>query len=181
MKLEDAEMPNDLKILNMLKVFSIIFFSGLIISAVIRLGFSWIYFSMVIPMLIVVIGLFYLLTDKMNFNYSELKNTEECITGSIIGCGYVDGKYERKFYIWVEYILPSKNKTRRKKICFLKENEAYKVLEELIENSTNDNSNKILIDLYINKNNIFADLENVDLTKVDGFKEAWEKVKLNEE
>ena len=81
----DAEMPNDLKILNMLKVFSIILFSGLIISAVIRLGFSWIYFSMVIPMLIVVIGLFYLLTDKMNFNYSELRNTKECVTGSIIG------------------------------------------------------------------------------------------------
>ena len=118
MKLEDAEMPNDLKILNMLKVFSIILFSGLIISAVIRLGFSWIYFSMVIPMLIVVIGLFYLLTDKMNFNYSELKNTKECVTGSIIGCGYIDGKYERKFYIWVEYILPSKNKTRRKKYAF---------------------------------------------------------------
>ena len=55
------------------------------------------------------------------------------------------------------------------------------MLEQLIENSTNDNSNKILIDLYINKNNIFADLESVDLTKIDGFKEALEKVRQNEE
>ena len=128
-----------------------------------------------IVLLLIVIGVFSKITDKLNKDYKYLKedgNVEKTL-GNIVGVGKINnGIYRKNYYIIVEY------DGLITRINFLEANEAFSILEMLLDSYPVKEQKKIPIDLYVHKNKVYADLETVDLSKVEGYEEA---VKLVED
>lgn len=179
MKLKYAKATMRQRISKIYIIIATIFITCVFISCVIKIGFSdmmSVYcLCACIVLFLIVIGVFSKITDKLNKDYKYLKengNVEKTL-GNIVGVGKINnGIYRKNYYIIVEY---DGFITR---INFLEANEAFSILEMLLDSYPVKEQKKIPIDLYVHKNKVYADLETVDLSKVEGYEEA---VKLVED
>lgn len=179
MKLKYAKATMRQKISKIYIIIATIFITLVFISCVIKIGFSdmmSVYcLCACIVLLLIVIGVFSKITDKLNKDYKYLKengNVEKTL-GNIVGVGKINnGIYRKNYYIIVEY------DGLITRINFLEANEAFSILEMLLDSYPVKEQKKIPIDLYVHKNKVYADLETVDLSKVEGYEEA---VKLVED
>lgn len=107
---------------------------------------------------------------QYNKDFKEIKDIGEKVKAYIVDTGFTcHGRVHfRYFYITVLY-----NK-KIKKVYGIKYNKAYKILKILLDSQQYPiiNSVKIPIDINVKKNKIYADLESVDLSKIDGYEEA---------
>ena len=179
MKLKYAKATMRQRISKIYIIIATIFIAIVFISCVIKIGFSdmmSVYcLCACIVLLLIVIGVFSKITDKLNKDYKYLKengNVEKTL-GNIVGVGKINnGIYRKNYYIIVEY------DGLITRINFLEANEAFSILEMLLDSYPVKEQKKIPIDLYVHKNKVYADLETVDLSKVEGYEEA---VKLVED
>lgn len=179
MKLKYAKATMRQKISKIYIIIATIFITLVFISCVIKIGFSdmmSVYcLCACIVLFLIVIGVFSKITDKLNKDYKYLKengNVEKTL-GNIVGVGKINnGIYRKNYYIIVEY------DGLITRINFLEANEAFSILEMLLDSYPVKEQKKIPIDLYVHKNKVYADLETVDLSKVEGYEEA---VKLVED
>ena len=179
MKLKYAKATMRQKISKIYIIIATIFITCVFISCVIKIGFSdmmSVYcLCACIVLFLIVIGVFSKITDKLNKDYKYLKengNVEKTL-GNIVGVGKINnGIYRKNYYIIVEY------DGLITRINFLEANEAFSILEMLLDSYPVKEQKKIPIGLYVHKNKVYADLETVDLSKVEGYEEA---VKLVED
>lgn len=179
MKLKYAKATMRQRISKIYIIIATIFITLVFISCVIKIGFSdmmSVYcLCACIVLFLIVIGVFSKITDKLNKDYKYLKengNVEKTL-GNIVGVGKINnGIYRKNYYIIVEY------DGLITRINFLEANEAFSILEMLLDSYPVKEQKKIPIDLYVHKNKVYADLETVDLSKVEGYEEA---VKLVED
>ena len=179
MKLKYAKATMRQKLSKIYIIIATIFIAIVFISCVIKIGFSdmmSVYcLCACIVLFLIVIGVFSKITDKLNKDYKYLKengNVEKTL-GNIVGVGKINnGIYRKNYYIIVEY------DGLITRINFLEANEAFSILEMLLDSYPVKEQKKIPIDLYVHKNKVYADLETVDLSKVEGYEEA---VKLVED
>ena len=61
-------------------------------------------------------------------------------------------------------------------INYLKNNKAYDILKLLLDPYPVKKEVLIPIEIYVHKNKVYADLDSVDLTKVEGYEEAKKAV-----
>lgn len=140
----------------------------------------------ILPFIIlVVVGMIIILylcnpKKQKNKKYTKVKDIEHKIEGNIISTGYeimysgIDNSisYKRSrgrrelYYILVSY------DDKIMKVRDLKNNIAYKILCLLLDPYPIKKERYIPIDIYINKKNVYVDLESVDLSKIEGFAEA---------
>ncbi len=175
MKLKDAQTTMRQSMLKKYSIIATIFISILALNLILKLKkFSFINIYVTcscILMVLILIAVFYLIQDKLNRNYAYLKEKGEKIIGNVVGVGKVDdGTYRNNYYIIVEY------NNIVKRIQFVESNDAYSVLEMLLDPYPVKRLKKIPIDLYVQKNKVYADLESVDLSKVEGYEEALKLV-----
>lgn len=173
MKLKYAEETMRQRALKKYIVIVDIFITFVFISTVIKIGFSnmvAIYCSCACTVIwLIIICVFSKIKDKLNKDYKYLKEDDNVkkIVGNIVGVGKInDGIYRNNYYITVEY---DEFITR---INFVEANKAFSILEMLLDSYPVKEQKKIPIDLYVHKNKIYADLETVDLSKVEGYEEA---------
>ena len=179
MKLKYAKATMRQRISKIYIIIATIFIAIVFISCVIKIGFSdmmSVYcLCACIVLFLIVIGVFSKITDKLNKDYKYLKengNVEKTL-GNIVGVGKINnGIYRKNYYIIVEY------DGLITRINFLEANEAFSILEMLLDSYPVKEQKKIPIDLYVHKNKVYADLETVDLSKAEGYEEA---VKLVED
>ena len=86
---------------------------------------------------------------------------------------FIDHKYEihvnrqigKYYYLCIRY--DEKNMK-----IFVKNNKTFKILDLLLKPYTINKKNEIPVDMYIYKGNRYVDIENVNLTKIEGYSEA---------
>lgn len=168
MKLKDAEKTIKQVQDKIMFIIAIAFVVYTAISGMIRTNFS-IGFIIGATLLVLVLAItLYLCTDRLNQDYKYLKEKGTNKEGRIIGIRDVIDGVPNQYYIVVEY------DKKRKMIKFLEKNRAYCVLWILI---TKFSASEVPIDIYVKGFKCYADLESVDLTKIDGYEEAIKLVK----
>lgn len=112
------------------------------------------------------------ITSSKNINKNKIKEIGSKEQGFIIQVGiyYTYRPKTEHNYIIIIY------KEKEIKISDLKDNNAFKILKLLLDPYPIEKNIKIPIDIYIYNNSIYAELDSVDLSKVNGYTEAKEIV-----
>ena len=104
-----------------------------------------------------------------DLNDKKLKDIGMKVKANIIDTYVLKAKYG---VMWKYNLVISYEDNKTIKINFLKNNQAFKILELLLNSYSIKENNNIPIDLYIYKNKFYVDLESVDLTKVKGYEKC---------
>ena len=166
MKLEDAEKTSKQKFQRIVYILGAVFIISMIIEATIRLGFSLIYLTMSGLMAAVFIGVLYLITDRLNYEFKHLKEEGTKVEGKVIGIGDVKDGINTHCYIVVSF------NDEVKRVKYLEYNYAYSVLNMLLDGYPVKEIKEIPIDIYVKGKKFYADLDSVEIEKIDGFEEA---------
>lgn len=108
--------------------------------------------------------------EKKNGHRKNLKNIGKKVVGNIV----VASK-EKHINNWIYYIVVMHNE-KLTKIYYIENNKAYYILKMLLNPYPIKKEVAIPIDIYVYKNKVYADLDSVDLTKVEGFEEVRKAV-----
>ena len=163
--------------------FSIVFFVVIIFQCIIlmfsiKASFSSISFlNMVLFLMIFLIGIICILIPvkniKQNNNKGKIKELGIRVSANIMDvCTIVKGtgRYSRIKVNCFTVVYDNNQKTSR--IEFIEDNDAYALLKMLLNPYPIKEEIHIPIDIYLYNNEIYADLESVDFTKVKGYKEC---------
>lgn len=105
--------------------------------------------------------------NNKNINVEKIKSKGKKIRAFIIAIGIIDKRRQFGTYycLYIRY--------GRKKIKInVKNNKAFKILNLLLNPYPIHNKVEIPVDMYIYRGNKYVDIENVDLTKIEGYNEA---------
>lgn len=166
MKLEDAEKTGKQKFQRVVYILGAVFIISMIIEATIRLGFSLMYLTISGSMAAVFIGVLYLITDRLNSEFKHLKEEGTKVKGKVIGIGDVKDGINTHCYIVVSF------NDDVKRVKYLKYNHAYSILNMLLDVYPVKEIKEIPIDIYVKGKKFYADLDSVELEKIEGFEEA---------
>lgn len=116
---------------------------------------------------------FFKLLGKRNYDMKNLKEIGTKVNGEIVEIKKL--KYYRSYRFSETLVVTYEDK------CILVydilENEAFRVLKILLDEYPLKKQKTIPIDVYTYKNKVYVDLESVDLSRVEGYKEALEILK----
>lgn len=114
--------------------------------------------------------------NNKNINVEKIKSKGEKIRAFIIGAGIINKNKQFGTY----YCLYIRYNGRKMKIN-VNNNEEFKILNLLLNPYPIHNKKvEIPVDMYIYKGNRYVDIENVDLTKIEGYNEAKKIVEEKE-
>ncbi len=158
--------------------FVVIIFQCIILIFSIKASFSSIPFlNMVLFLIGILIGiigiLIYVKNIKQSNNKEEIKKLGTRVFANIIdACTIVKstGRYSRIKVNCFTVIYDNNEKTST--IEFIEDNDAYALLKMLLNPYPIKEEIHIPIDIYIYNNEIYADLESVDFTRIKGYKEC---------
>ena len=103
MKLKDAEKTGKQSVQRIVYFLGIIFLISMLIEATMRIGFSLMYLIPSGLMVGVMIGVVYLITDRLNFEFKYLKEEGTKVEGKVIGIGDVKDGINTHCYIVVSF------------------------------------------------------------------------------
>lgn len=132
-----------------------------------------IYIIVIVFVYAVILILFRQNEVEKNGHRKNLKNIGKKVVGNIV----VASKEHHSKLIgkYIYYIVVMHNE-KLTKIYYIENNKAYYILKMLLNLYLIKKEVAIPIDIYVYKNKVYADLDSVDLTKVEGFEEVRKAV-----
>lgn len=166
MKLKDANKTGKQSVRRIVYFLGIIFLISMMIESTMRIGFSLMYLIPSGLMVGVMIGVIYLIADRLNYEFKHLKEEGTKVEGKVIGIGDVKDGVNTHCYIVVSF------EDEVKRVKYLEYNYAYSVLNMLLDGYPVKEMKDIPIDIYVKGKKFYADLDSVELEKIEGFEEA---------
>lgn len=159
-------------------LFIVIIFQSILLIFFIKDSFSSISFlNMMLLLMIFLIGiiciLFCVINIKKGNNKAEIKELGIRVSANIIDACTIVKKTRRYNSIKVNcFTVVYDNNTKTSIVEFIEDNDAYALLKMLLNPYPIKEKIYIPIDIYLYNNEIYADLESVDFTKVKGYQEC---------
>ena len=110
--------------------------------------------------------------DKKTITIEKIKNKGRKIKAHIIETGTINKSRQMGIYYYIGIRYNGKNMR-----IYVKNNKTFKILNLLLKPYPIDKKIEIPVDMYIYKGNRYVDIENINLTKIEGYNEAEKIVK----